>query len=124
MSTATSPRWSPVDDDTHDLLTAVAEPHPIVGADAQEICLAACRADALAHDGMVSVNRVRELMAEKDIPARRYSALWAHCTGRGKPMVKALDDQGHNIWEECEGSTSGNDGRPFPLRRWVSEAGR
>ena len=119
MSITTSPRWSPVDDDTHDLLTAVAEPHPIVGADAVEMFLNACRHDAATHAGLVSVNRVRQLLADKDIPARRYSALWAHFTGRGKPMVKAVDDQGRNIWEECTGSTSGNDGRPFPLRRWV-----
>lgn len=110
----TAPAWSPVDDDTADLLSVLADPHPIVGADVPDLFLDACRRDALAHDGLVSVNRVRELLAAADIPARRYSALWSHFTGKGKPMVKELGK-----WEVCSGSTSGNDGRPFPLRRWV-----
>lgn len=109
-----APQWAPVDDDTADLLSVLADPHPVIGADVVDLFLAACRRDAMAHDGLVSVNRVRELLAGEQIPPRRYSALWSHHTGRGKPMVK-------EGWETCEGSTSGNDGRPFPVRRWVGE---
>jgi hypothetical protein len=110
----TAPTFAPADEDTYDLLSAVAEPHPAIGADATDLFLDACRRDAMAHDGFVSVNRVRQLLADHDIPPRRYSALWAHHTGRGKSMVKA------DAWETCEGSASGNDGRPFRLRRWVA----
>jgi hypothetical protein len=108
-----APQWSPVDDETADLLTLVADEHSIIGADVVPLFLAACEADAAAHHGLVSVNRVRARLADADIPARRYSSLWSHFTGREKPMAKTGE------WETCQGSSSGNDGRPFPLRRWV-----
>lgn len=109
----TAPRFAPVDSDTADLLTLVADADAPVGRDAVAAFLAACEADAEAHGGRVSVNRVRAALAGEDIPPRRYSALWAHYTGRGKPMVKTGE------WETCAGSDSGNDGRPYPVRRWV-----
>ena len=117
-----APQWSPVDDSTADLLTVLADPHPIVGADVPDLFLAACRRDAMANGGLVSVNRVRELLAGEDIPPRRYSALWSHFTGRGKPMRKVTAEEaakGMPRWEICKGSSSGNDGRSFPLRRWI-----
>lgn len=107
------PRWEPTD--SADLLTLVADVDHPVGRDVPALFLEACEADASAHGGIVSVNRVRERLVDADIPPRRYSALWAAFTGRGKPMVK-------DGWETCSGSTSGNDGRPFPLRRWIGGA--
>lgn len=115
----TALRWESVDDDTADLLSVLADPQPIVGADVPDLFLDACKRDAMAHDGLVSVNRVRKLLEDADIPARRYSALWSHFTGRDKPMVKAHHEDGSPMWEICEGSTSGNDGRPYPMRRWL-----
>ena len=114
----TAVHWSPVDSDTADLLSLVADPEHPVGRDVPALFLAACEADAAIHDGYVSVNRVRARLADADIPPRRYSALWGHYTGRGKPMVKAFDAAGDAMWETCKGSGSGNDGRPFPLRMW------
>lgn len=107
------PHWSPVDTDTASRLDLIADPEHPVGRDVPALFLAACEADAQTHGGYVSVNRVRARLADADIPPRRYSSLWAHYTGRGKPMLKS--DQ----WEVCSGSQSGNDGRPFPLRRWL-----
>jgi hypothetical protein len=123
----TAIHFAPADEDTYDLLAAVAEPHPAIGADAPALFLAACKRDAETHDGLVSVNRVRALLADSDIPPRRYSALWAHFTGPGKPMRKATQFNSFTqmvepLWETCAGSTSGNDGRPFQLRRWVGES--
>jgi len=116
-----APQWSPIEDETADLLALVAEPHPAIGADVPALFLAACKADAEAHDGLVSVNRVRARLADADIPPRRYSALWAHFTGEGRPMRKAYTADGTvPLWETCRGSTSGNDGRPFQQRRWVA----
>jgi hypothetical protein len=106
-----SPHWEPTD--AADLLTLVADTRRPVGRDAPALFLAACEADARAHGGLVSVNRVRERLAAEDIPPRRFSALWSHFTGRDRPMVKT------GGWEVCSGSTSGNDGRPYPVRRWV-----
>lgn len=114
-----APQWAPVDDDTADLLSVLADPHPIVGADVTDLFLAACRRAAMSCDGYVSVNVVRGILADEDIDPRRYSAMWAHFTGSGKPMVKAKDDSGAQMWETCEGSPSGNNGRPYPMRRWV-----
>lgn len=108
-----APTWSPVDDATADLLTLVADEDSPIGRDVPAMFLAACERDARAHDGCVSVNRVRSLLADVDINPRRYSSLWSAFTGRGKPMVKTGE------WETCSGSESGNDGRPFVLRRWV-----
>jgi len=109
----TAPQFAPITDDTADLLTLVADVDRPIGADAPALFLAACRRDAEAHGGEVSVNRVRALLADADIPPRRYSSLWAAFTGRGKPMRKS------GGWETCEGSASGNDGRPFQRRVWV-----
>lgn len=108
-----APTFAPVDDPTADLLALLADPEHPVGRDVPALFLAACEADARAHDGRVSVNRVRARLADADIPPRRYSSLWAHFTGRGKPMRKTSE------WETCAGSSSGNDGRPFPIRLWV-----
>lgn len=105
--------FAPVDEPTADLLSLVADVESPIGRDVPALFLAACRRDALAHSGYVSVNRVRALLAGEDIPPRRYSSLWSAFTGRGKPMRKSGE------WETCQGSGSGNDGRPFALRRWV-----
>ena len=117
----TAPAWSPVDDDTADLLTVLADDGSVSPskAEVRDLFLEACCRDAMAHGGLVSVNRVRDLLADAGIPPRRYSALWSHFTGRGKPLIKATDQYGDQRWETCEGSSSGNDGRPFPLRRWT-----
>lgn len=99
--------------DAYDLLHLVADTERVVGQGDVDAFLDACRRDAMAHNGIVSVNRVRELMSDRDIEHHRYSAFWSRFTGKGRPMVKA------GGWETCEGSESGNDGRPYRLRRWV-----
>lgn len=110
------PQFAPIDDDTYDLLALVADPEHPVGRDAPDLFLDACRRDAAANEGLVSVNRVRLLLAGAQIDPRRYSAFWAMFTGPGKPMVKIPGG-----WDTCEGSQSGNDGRPYPKRRWVGD---
>lgn len=108
-----APQFAPVDDETNDLLALVADLDSPIGQDDPDIFLAACRRDAMAHGGEVSVNRVRELLSDQGIEPHRYSAFWNTFTGRGRPMQKA------DGWETCSGSTSRNDGRPFRLRRWT-----
>lgn len=102
--------------DAYNLLHLVADTERIVGSADVDAFLDACRRDAMAHDGIVSVNRVRVLMSDRDIEHHRYSAFWSRFTGKGRPMVKA------DGWEPCEGSSSGNDGRPYRLRHWVGES--
>ena len=109
------PHWEPTDE--FDLLSLVAA-GPLAGNDAEVRFLRACEIDAALH-GWVSVNRVRAALSNEHgltIEPRQFSALWSANTGRGKAMVKADE------WEICEGSTSGNDGRPYRLRRWVGIA--
>lgn len=108
-----APNFEPVDSDTADLLSLVADTEAPVGRDAVTAFLEACKQDAAAHAGLVSVNRVRALLKDEQIPPRRLSAMWSAFTGKGKPMRKT------SAWEPCKGSSSGNDGRPFMLRRWV-----
>lgn len=108
-----APHWSPMDDATHDLLALVADPDRVPGRDAVDAFLAACRRDARANGGMVSVNRVRSLLSDAQIPPRRYSALWAAFTGEGKPMRRT------EVWELSTDTAGGNSGKPTFLRQWV-----
>lgn len=107
------PQWAPIDDETADLLSLVADPDSPIGRDAPALFLAACESDARAHGGQVSVNRTRALLVNADIEPRRLSSFWGHFTGPGRPMVRT------GRWEVCAGSYSRNDGRPLPTRRWV-----
>lgn len=102
-----------IDADTAATLSLVADPDAPVGRDAVAVFLAACEADADRHNGMVSVSRVRALLADADIPPKRLSAFWSHFTGPGRPMRRT------GRWEVCEGSPSRNNGKPYPVRRWV-----
>lgn len=117
-----APTWEPVDESTATLLDLLADDGSVSPSkdEVRGLFLSACRRDAMAHGGLVSVNRVRVLLEAEQIPPRRYSAMWSHFTGRGKPMEKARLADGSIMWQTCKGSTSGNDGRPFPLRRWVA----
>lgn len=108
----TAPQWEPTDQ--ADLLALVADPDRPTGRDAVAAFLAACEADAKAHDGRVSVNRVSAALESEGIEHHRYSALWSHYTGRGKPMVKIPGE-----WEVRQGSKTGNNGKPMAVRRWV-----
>lgn len=110
---STQPQWSPMDDDTADLLTLVADAYTEPGRAACDVFLDACRRDALANDGLVSVNRVRLLVAGQ-IEHHRFSGMWSRFTGPGRPMVR-------DGWETCEGSTTGNNGKPYPRRRWIGD---
>ena len=102
-----------LDDTTADLLSLIANTDSPIGHDAVDAFLAACEADAAAHNGYVSVSRVRARLADADIEHHRYSALWSRFTGRDRPMRKTGE------WEACEGSESGNNGKPYPKRVWV-----
>ena len=117
---SSQPQWSPVDDETADLLALVAA-GPLAGNDAEERFLRACEVDAALH-GFVSVNRVRAALSNEHgltIEPHQFSALWSANTGRGKAMVKA---EGDDAWEICKGSPSGNDGKPYRKRKWVGIA--
>lgn len=95
-----------------DLLDRVATAWVPGNRTLREEFLAACKADAQAHAGIVSVNRVREMCKPLNIPPRSWSSWWSHYTGPGQPMRKL------RRLDEFRGSTSRNDGKPYLLRRW------
>jgi hypothetical protein len=114
-----SGRWAPQIEDHHDLLSDIATAWRPTSQDAHENFLAACKADADAHAGYVSVNRVRTMLEGAGLDPHQFSALWSHYTDRegvpsGRPMVRA-----NGRFEFCKGSGSRNNGKPYPLRRWV-----
>lgn len=115
----TAPIFAPVDEPMADFLALIVDPWTPLGYSDADDFLSACQYDAAAHGGLVSVNRVRELLTAADIEHHRFSAMWSHFTGREKPMRKATLDDTSMPWEICRGSQSGNDGRPYPLRIWV-----
>jgi hypothetical protein len=115
------PEWSPLDDETADLLSLVADPERVVGRDAVAAFLAACKDDARTHGGEVSVNRVSAALGDAGIEHHRYSSFWSEFTGPGRLMRKAESQKGELVWEAREGSTSGNNGKPMRLRRWIGE---
>lgn len=96
-----------------DLLDRVAVAWTPGSTDIHREFLAACEADAKAHGGLISVNRVRAMCVPLDIPPRKWSSLWTHYTGLGRPMrkVRRLD--------EFRDAPSRNNGKPYFLRRWV-----
>lgn len=110
-----TPQFAPVDGDTQDLLSLIAD-DPRVEADYKRF-LEACETVADWEGGLVYVNAVRDYLTNPNgalvIHPQRLSAFWNKATGKGKPMVKTGD------WQICQGSGSGNDGRPQPVRRWV-----
>jgi hypothetical protein len=109
--------------ETHARLSLVADPGNPVGRDTEAAFLAACKADAEAHGGRVSVSRVSAALPEDITSTERYSSLWSAFTGPNKPMrrVYTVDAEGNKrpVYDFREGSRSGNDGKPTPARQWV-----
>lgn len=105
--------------DQYDLLALVSDEDRLVGRQSVDAFLAACEADAEAHGGIVSVNRVGRRLEEADIEHHRYSSFWSDFTGKGRPMRKATTDDIPDPWEIREGSKSENNGKPMRLRVWV-----
>lgn len=119
MSAATTERgslgrWTTPEPQEHaDMLSLVATSWQPRGRDVHKNFLSACEADATAHAGLVSVMRVRDLLAPLHIEHHQFSALWSHYTGTGRPMRRT------GRLEACHGSTSRNNGKPYAVRRWV-----
>src|SRR5690348_14404068 len=102
------------DPDTHNRLVLVADVTSPVGRDAVSAFLAACEADARANGGRVSVSRVSAMLPEDITSTERYSSFWSRFTGKDRPMRRLK-----GMWDEREGSRSGNDGKLTPARVWV-----
>lgn len=109
-------QWAPPEvpaEEYHDLLAQIVVAWRPRGADVYKNFLSACKADGLAHAGVVSVNRVRTMLEGLDIEHHQFSAMWSHYTGLGKPMRHL------GRIEQIRGSASRNNGKWIPLRMWV-----
>ena len=106
----TAPHFAPVDDDTADLLSLVAE-----DAGYAEF-LRICKHVADNNDGIVSVQKVRDLVRSQGIEflPRTYSAYWSRSCRKGGPMVTTMQ------WDVCTDRAGKNSGKPQRLRRWVA----
>jgi hypothetical protein len=112
-----APRFEPVDQDTADLLSLIAD-DPRHDDDYQTF-LAACRVVAAENGGRVTVSKVSDRLTNKwglTIEPRRYSAYWPKATGKNGPMRNTAE------WDTRRGSTSHNDGRPTRVRVWIEDA--
>lgn len=102
-----------VDTETASLLDLIAE-DPRIDHDYRTF-LNACEEVALGH-GIVEVNAVRRLLTnlhgDLTIRPQRLSAFWRKAELDGH-LARTGD------WDICQGSGSGNNGRPQPRRRWV-----
>lgn len=116
------------DQATLDTLALMAD-DPRVATDYDRF-LAACE-EVARHDQhrLVRVNAVRARLTDGNgdltITPRRLSAFWNKATRQGGAMVKLTELEARDLgvlrWDPCEGSPSGNDGKPQPVRRWLGE---
>lgn len=101
-----------------DVVTAVAETPAHVADPEFELFVDALRADALAHGGYVSQNRVRKAMSNDgglSINPRRYSSFWPRAVREGY-----LDKR---FGEEPNRDKKGrNLGKKSKVRRWTGGA--
>lgn len=105
----TAPNWQPVDNDTADLLTLVADTdHPSVAFEFADF-LSVVRSVAAAHGGEVDQNHVRPQIRGRVAPKRIGSFYRRACLDG----VLAVD--GYSISDDHEGR---NAGRPMRRYRW------
>ena len=112
---STAPQWSPVDDETNDLLALVAM-GPLAPPTADEEWaefVAALRFVAQGNDGVISANAMRELIHDVVKPCR-IGPFYSKASAQNLIVVDG--------WDITEGSPSGNDGKPARLYRWIGEA--
>jgi hypothetical protein len=113
LEAAATPR--PAQADRRARLKVVANnPHPLAARD-RELIRAAIEADALAHDGIVSPNRVRAALSNEHgltVRPRMLSAAYSALQAENK--LRSLGWQGVN-----DDTRSGNAGRPMRLWQWI-----
>lgn len=108
---ATSPVAEP------DLLAVVADPWTPRGRTAADRFRAACHAEALAHDGRVDPNGVRERLlvgGVLDIDPRQYAALWSTACAPSGYLTKT-DELVPIVGEGSRGNTN----KSVRVRRWT-----
>lgn len=105
--------------DDPDQIALFADDWTALGKPAADRFRDACLADALAHGGWVSPNRVRQAFlsgGQIDINPRQYAALWSTACARDGYLTKTDET------EQITGLGSrGNTNKSVRLRRWVGD---
>lgn len=110
----TAPQWSPVDDETADLLALVAdEGHPSADYEWDVFCAAPYEV-AYYSDCIISPNRLRPKLRGHVAP-RRIGAFTYRALPQG--LVEYTGD-----WEISNDTEGRNSGKPARVMRWVGGA--
>ena len=110
--TRPDPAFEVTDEPIGDLLSLIAEDER--HEDDYKRFLAACRADADAHGGKVSVNRVRDALSNEfglEVEPRRYASYWQRATKTGTLLNT-------EEWEVSTDTRGRNVGKPQRVREW------
>lgn len=101
--------------DDPDLLDLIADTHTPLGVLRMDDFRAACRDDALAHDGWVHPSRVSALLHDRfgEIDSRSFSAKWAPACGRDGFL-----DKTDTLAPIAAEHSRGNGNKSVRLRRW------
>lgn len=106
-----APQWAPVDDDTADLLTLVADAGHVSADYEWSVFEDAVKTVAHAHGGKVDQNDVRPLIRGKVAP-KRIGAFWRRACCEGW-----LHAEGYSISDDTEGRNAGRPMRCYVLGR-------
>lgn len=108
-----APTWSPVDDDTADLLSLVADTtHPSVDFEWSAF-VGVLSATASLHDGRLDQNDYREQLRGVVAPRRIGAFVRKACT---EGLIEVTDE-----WSVSSDKAGRNAGRPMRVYRWLEE---
>lgn len=111
-----APHWSPVDDETADLLALVATgPLAPPTADAEwDHFVGALRLAAMRNDGLIRPNDLRPYVRSRVAP-QRIGAFTNRALAQG--LIVATGD-----WETSDDTEGRNSGKPARVYRWIGGA--
>lgn len=109
-----SPEWSPLDDETADLLSLVAD-GPMSGhADHEWDTFVWALSRVADQDGRINPNYLRGILRD-DVAPRRIGAFTNRALSRG--LVEYTGE-----WEISDDTTGRNAGKPCRVMRWIGGA--
>lgn len=107
----TQPQWSPVDTETGDLLSLLADDGTLTKAAQWDEFTACLRLASVWDDGLVQQNRMRPLIKDKVDP-RRVGPFYRRACLEG--LIAPTGD-----WQTSNDHAGKNAGRPMRTYRWI-----
>jgi len=109
-----APTWSPVDDETADLLSCLAEPSIPSERDEWDAYVAALRSVASRNAGLIPPNELRPLVRGRVKP-NRIGAFTHRALRAG--IVRRTGE-----WQVSDDREGRNGGKPAPVTEWIGGA--